>query len=114
MLAVHPDAALDPVIAAPPTRAERTWTREEAIVELLRGRLGIVGPTTAAALAESLGVAEADADAALLALESEGVVLRGIVRRPAGSDVRTRRTGTSDRRSNGATAGCSRASIATR
>ena len=31
------------------------WTREEAIVELLRGRLAIVGPTTAAALAAVAG-----------------------------------------------------------
>jgi ATP-dependent Lhr-like helicase len=63
-------------LAAPPSRA-RTWTREEAIVELLRGRLALVGPTTSAALASSLGVSVAEADAALLALESEGAVLRG-------------------------------------
>src|SRR5205085_10164357 len=73
-LAIHPDAQLDPPIAAPASRAARVWTREEAIVELLRGRLSIVGPTTAAALAASLGITDADADAALLALEAEGVV----------------------------------------
>ncbi|HKS22056.1 MAG TPA: DEAD/DEAH box helicase [Thermoanaerobaculia bacterium] len=56
---------------------QRAWTREEAIVELLRGRLALVGPTTAAALAASLGVNVAEADAGLLKLESEGVVLRG-------------------------------------
>jgi ATP-dependent Lhr-like helicase len=55
----------------------RVWTREEAIVELLRGRLSIVGPTTAAQLAASLCIADDEADAALLALESEGAVLRG-------------------------------------
>jgi ATP-dependent Lhr-like helicase len=77
LLAVHPDAVLNPPIAAPASRAARAWTREAAIVELLRGHLSIVGPTTAAALAASLGIAEADADAALLALESEGAVLRG-------------------------------------
>ena len=55
----------------------RVWTREEAIVELLRGRLALVGPTTSAALASSLGVDVAEADAALLKLESEGIVLRG-------------------------------------
>jgi ATP-dependent helicase Lhr and Lhr-like helicase len=57
--------------------AEPSPTREEAIRELLRGRLGIVGPTTAAALAGSLNVSEGDADVALAALEGEGVVLRG-------------------------------------
>ncbi|MEO8450196.1 MAG: DEAD/DEAH box helicase [Gemmatimonadota bacterium] len=48
-----------------------------AVRGLLRGRLEIVGPTTAAALAGSLGVAESDAQMALAALEGEGVVLRG-------------------------------------
>jgi ATP-dependent Lhr-like helicase len=77
LLAVHPDAILDPQITAPPSRAARTWTRAEAIVELLRGRLAVTGPVTAATLASSLGIPEADADEALLALEGEGVVLRG-------------------------------------
>ncbi|MGH7518766.1 MAG: DEAD/DEAH box helicase [Gemmatimonadales bacterium] len=45
--------------------------------EMLRGRLGIVGPTTAARLAAPLGIGPADAEAALVALEAEGVVLRG-------------------------------------
>jgi len=85
-LAVHPDATLDPPIAAPPSRAARVWTREEAIVELLRGRLSIVGPTTAAALAASLGIVDADADTALIALESEGTVLRGHFSPAAGRD----------------------------
>lgn len=55
----------------------RTWTREEAIVELLRGRLSFIGPTTASSLASSLGIDERDAEAALIALETEGAVLRG-------------------------------------
>ena len=50
---------------------------DEEIRELLRGRVQIVGPITAAALGRSLGVAETDAEAALVALESDGVVLRG-------------------------------------
>ncbi len=77
ILAIHPGATLDPPIAVPASRAARAWTRAEALVDLLRGRLAIAGPTTAAALAASIGVAPADADAALLTLESEGVVLRG-------------------------------------
>jgi ATP-dependent helicase Lhr and Lhr-like helicase len=51
--------------------------REDAIRELLRGRLGITGPATASQLAASLSIADADADVALAALEAEGVVLRG-------------------------------------
>ena len=51
--------------------------REVAIRELVRGRLGLSGPTTGAALAASLGVQEPDVEQALMALEAEGVVLRG-------------------------------------
>jgi ATP-dependent Lhr-like helicase len=75
--AVHPDATYDPPIEAPASRTARAWTRDAAIVELLRGRVGIAGPTTAPALAEALAIGVADADAALLALEGEGLVLRG-------------------------------------
>jgi ATP-dependent Lhr-like helicase len=75
--AVHPHCAIAPAIQAPPSRASKTWTRDEAIVELLRGRLAIVGPTTARALAASLGIDEVEADTALLTLESEGIAMRG-------------------------------------
>src|SRR5207244_1178255 len=77
-LAIHDVAA---TFAAPPSR-RKAWTRQEAIIELLRGRLSIVGPTTAFALAESLAIAENEAEAALLALESEGIVLRGTFEGP--------------------------------
>src|SRR5262249_34896094 len=78
VLAIHD---VDVNFAAPASR-QKAWTREEAIIELLRGRLSIAGPVTVRALAESLGVDEREADAALLALESEGVVLRGTFEGP--------------------------------
>jgi ATP-dependent Lhr-like helicase len=74
LLAIHP--TLQPAITAPPSR-QKEWTREAALVEMIRGRMAFLGPTTAAALAQSLAVEERDVDAALLALESEGVILRG-------------------------------------
>jgi ATP-dependent Lhr-like helicase len=77
-LTVHPDATLNPVIAPPPSRATRVWTRDEAIASLFQGRMAFIGPVTAAALAASLGLEEADADTALLDLESRGLVLRGV------------------------------------
>jgi ATP-dependent Lhr-like helicase len=77
LLAVHPEAMLDPAITAPAGRAARAWPREEAIVELLRGRVSIAGPTDAAALGLSLSITEADAHGALIDLEGQGVVLRG-------------------------------------
>jgi ATP-dependent Lhr-like helicase len=55
----------------------RALPQEEAIRELLRGRMEIVGPTTTGHLAGSLGISRDQADAALIALETEGVVLRG-------------------------------------
>ena len=67
----------NPRVQAPRSRAGRVWTRAEAIVEMLRGRLTIEGPVTVDALAASLAISPADAEGALLALEAEGVVLRG-------------------------------------
>ncbi len=77
ILAVHPHAPIDGHAVAPASRASRPWTREAALVELLRDRLTIAGPTTAAALARSCAIDEADTNATLLALESDGAVLRG-------------------------------------
>ena len=77
VLVVHPAAIVHGHAVPPSARAARTWTREDAIVEIVRGRLGLVGPTTAASLAASFAIGEAEAHTALLALESEGVVLRG-------------------------------------
>jgi ATP-dependent Lhr-like helicase len=77
ILAVIHDAAIEPVIAAPPSRASRAWTREEALVELLRGRLAVLGPVVSRHAASPLGVSVNEAEAALQTLEGEGVVLRG-------------------------------------
>jgi ATP-dependent Lhr-like helicase len=77
ILAVHPQAAIEGQARAPAARASRSWTRESAIVELFRDRLTMVGPTTAAALGYSCAIDEVDTNAALLALESNGAVLRG-------------------------------------
>jgi ATP-dependent Lhr-like helicase len=76
-VAVHPGVGIEPVIAAPAGRAARAWTREDAIVELLRGRVSTRGPTTVHAHARALAIDERDAEAALLVLEGEGLVLRG-------------------------------------
>jgi len=84
--AIHPNAQVDDGIVAPPSRTARTWTREEALVELLRGRISVIGPATAASLAESFDMPRDEIDAALLALEGEGVVLRGSFT-PAATDV---------------------------
>ncbi len=79
VLAVHPAAKVLPASAAPSTHAQdsKSPTREQALVEIVRGRLEGVGPTTVAALASAIGVATSDVDHALVALEVEGFVMRG-------------------------------------
>ena len=74
---IHPSATTLGGVEPPASRAGRTWRREDALREVLRGRLSIAGPATALALAQSLGLTGADTEAGLLALESEGVILRG-------------------------------------
>jgi|KBSSwiStaDraftv2_1062776.scaffolds.fasta_scaffold07222_6 ATP-dependent Lhr-like helicase len=68
---------LTATLDVPATRASRQWTRDEAVAEIFRGRLSIAGPTTARDLAAGLGISSGDADAALIALETDGAVLRG-------------------------------------
>jgi ATP-dependent helicase Lhr and Lhr-like helicase len=68
---------LTPPLAIPARLAARAWTPEEALVELVRGRLQALGPVTAADLAASLGVPAGRIDSALAALEGEGFVMRG-------------------------------------
>ncbi|MEN8175308.1 MAG: DEAD/DEAH box helicase [Pseudomonadota bacterium] len=52
--------------------------RESALRELVRSRLECLGPVTAPQLAAPLGLAVSDIEQALLGLEGEGFVLRGL------------------------------------
>ncbi|MGH9899449.1 MAG: Lhr family helicase, partial [Pyrinomonadaceae bacterium] len=75
--AIFDGARLEPRITAPESIARISFSREDALVEGLRGRLEGIGPITAAQLAKSAGIAITDVDAALLKLEAEGFILRG-------------------------------------
>jgi len=75
--AVHGDASIDPPIEAPAEYAAQAWTREDALLELVRGRLVGLGPIDAASLAESLQVERSDIEHALIRLQSEGYVVQG-------------------------------------
>jgi len=75
--AAFPGVRYEPAVFAPERDRAKTWTREDALRELVRGRLEVVGPTTAEGIAAALGVAPSDVDFALGALEHEGFVLRG-------------------------------------
>ena len=75
--ALWPGTALDPPIAAPAAYAERDWSADAALVEILRGRLEGLGPVSADALAAPLGLSPDGIAAPLAALEAEGFALRG-------------------------------------
>jgi ATP-dependent Lhr-like helicase len=55
----------------------QTWTPEDALREVLRGRLSCTGPTTAKELAGLLHLSDGRIEQALRALQTEGFVLRG-------------------------------------
>ena len=84
LTAIHREVRLDPVIDAPSEHAARVWTREEAVVELVRLRLQGLGPVTVGSVAAPLAVAAGEVETALAALESEGFVLRGQFTPPDG------------------------------
>jgi ATP-dependent helicase Lhr and Lhr-like helicase len=74
--AIWPDAQCRPEVSVP--RGVRTdWPREEAIAQLVRGRMECVGPTTVSAVASDLGLSPADVEIGLVGLEAQGSVLRG-------------------------------------
>jgi len=89
LTAIYPgrEIALTPSLAVPPRFAARAWTPEEALVELIRGRLQAVGPVTPADLAASLGLPVGRIDGALAALEGEGFAMRGRFTAPKAADI---------------------------
>ncbi|MSQ60336.1 MAG: DEAD/DEAH box helicase [Betaproteobacteria bacterium] len=77
ILCIHPESRVGQGAGEIPAELNQSWAPEAATTELVRGRLEGLGPVTASVLAQSLGVAEARTDSALLALEAEGFALRG-------------------------------------
>jgi ATP-dependent helicase Lhr and Lhr-like helicase len=75
---VYPDARYTPLVEAPEEFAARIWTREEAIVEMVRGRLEGLGPVLASTLAISMRLPVGEIEVALAKLVAEGFVMRGV------------------------------------
>src|SRR6476659_5227445 len=75
--AIYPNAACEPELVLPDSMHGKTWECSDAIRELVRGRMEVCGPITAGKLADTLVLQRWEIDAALLALEAEGFVLRG-------------------------------------
>lgn len=75
--ALWPEAPMQPVIAARTDAHDTQWSEDSARIDLLRGRLTGAGPTTPAAIAHDFATTPATIDAALIALETDGIAMRG-------------------------------------
>jgi ATP-dependent Lhr-like helicase len=75
--AVYHDAELQPAISAPESVSRTTWSLEDALVEIIRGRLEGLGPVTVEQLMASSVLSKLEIETALLKLEAEGFVIRG-------------------------------------
>ncbi len=85
VMAVMPDATAQPLPWLPDS-LRKDWDASEALVELARGRLQCAGPVTAASMSAELGVPEGKIEAALVALEGEGMAIRGVFTPCAGGN----------------------------
>ena len=74
---IYQHAELQPPIVAPESVARVSWGFEEALVEIIRGRLEGLGPVTVNDLVASSGLNQLEIETALLRLEAEGFVIRG-------------------------------------
>jgi ATP-dependent Lhr-like helicase len=75
--ALFPNSTVRPVIGPPSSYANETWLPEDALVEIVRGRLEGIGPTTVGALAASFSLSANQINAALARLEGEGFAMQG-------------------------------------
>jgi ATP-dependent helicase Lhr and Lhr-like helicase len=75
--AIYPDRTVEPALVPPSAELERQWQRADAIRELVRGRMEVIGPITATKLASLFQLPVGEVNSALAALEGEGFVLRG-------------------------------------
>ena len=74
---VFPQAKMTPVIEPVSSTAGHPADGAQALREIIRSRLELLGPVSVAELVESLGVSRADIDVALMALQAEGFVMQG-------------------------------------
>lgn len=75
--ALYPGQSPEPPLHLPAPLDQQNWSAEDALTEIVRGRLCCCGPLTAGELAQALALSESSVEAALLRLENEGLVLRG-------------------------------------
>ena len=90
--AIYPDGGIELWVAAerlPQFRALRE--SDEALREIIRNRLELLGPITAGEVAAPLGLSASQLEPALVALETEGAVMRGNFTGSAGEEWCERR-----------------------
>jgi ATP-dependent Lhr-like helicase len=75
--AIYPKVRVEPELIVPDPVRGKAWERDNAIREIVRGRMEVCGPITVCELSDILILPRSEIDAALLALEAEGFVLRG-------------------------------------
>jgi ATP-dependent Lhr-like helicase len=75
--AIFQSFELAPELYLPDRLASQVWTKEKALVEIVRGRLEALGPVRAVDIARSMGVDTSEIDNTLIALENEGFAFRG-------------------------------------
>src|SRR4029078_11638034 len=74
---VYSHPSLERAIVARESVSLTAWTSEDALVEIIRGRLEGLGPVTVDSLVTSSGLTKLDIETALLRLYLEGFVIRG-------------------------------------
>lgn len=84
VVAAFPAAVLEPVVTVP-QGVKLDWDSTDARVAMVRGLLETCGPLTTEAAAARIGITVSQTDAALEALEGEGILLRGKFTPPAAS-----------------------------
>ncbi len=89
MKEIYPESTISPEIQIPerllqqhndvetPLKASLLSSKENSLVEIIRGRLEALGPVSAFSLAETMGLPVSEIEQALITLENEGFVFRG-------------------------------------
>ena len=74
---IYPGAVYSSAIEAPSRGQPDSWSKETALVEIVRGRMETLGPVTAISIAGSMGIDLTEVETSLRALEREGFILQG-------------------------------------
>jgi len=77
MLSIFPQASAHPELRIPDEYLREVSERDEALLKIVRARIGALGPVSAAQIGQSLSLPSDEIDAALVRIEGQGGVMRG-------------------------------------